>query len=168
VRCTGVGGRQVRTDPRFGHIYDHFSIVYEYANGARLFHQCRQQNNCKGDVSDFIFGTKGTAALMANKITGAHPWQFEGDAKVVPLGAAYQQEHDELFAGIRAGKPVNDGEWMAISTLMAIMGRMAAYTGKTIEWKDALNSKQDLTPPRYEFGPLSVPPVAMPGITKFA
>ncbi len=164
LKCVGLGGRQVRTAPEFGHIYDHFSVVYEYPNGVRGFHQCRQQANCKGDVSDFVFGTKGTAALMANKITGANAWQAERD---IPLGAGYQLEHTEMIAGIRAGKPVNDGPWMAISTLMAIMGRMACYTGKEVKWEEALHSKEDLSPAKYEFGSLPVPPVALPGITKF-
>ena len=80
----------------------------------------------------------------------------------------YQVEHDEMFAGIRNGNPVNNGEYMAKSTLMAIMGRMATYTGQVITWQQALNSKEDLTPPKYEFGSLPVPPVARPGTTKFA
>ena len=78
----------------------------------------------------------------------------------------YQNEHDELFASIRAGKPINDGERMSRSTLLAIMGRMATYTGQAITWDMAMNSKEDLTPPRYEFGPLAVAEVARPGITK--
>ena len=78
----------------------------------------------------------------------------------------YQNEHNELFASIRSGKPIHDGDWMTKSTLMAIMGRLATYTGQVITWDQALHSKEDLTPPRYEFGPLPVPPVAMPGKTK--
>jgi hypothetical protein len=80
----------------------------------------------------------------------------------------YQLEHDELFASIRAGKPMNDGSWMTTSTMMGIMGRMAAYTGQVVTWEQALNSKEDLSPAKYEFGPLPVPPVAMPGVTKLA
>ena len=81
----------------------------------------------------------------------------------------YQAEHDELFASIRAGKPINNGEYMAKSTLLAIMGRMAAYTGQVITWEQALNSKEDLSPPRYDWDvKLPVPPVAIPGQTKFA
>jgi hypothetical protein len=70
----------------------------------------------------------------------------------------YQNEHDEMLASIRAGRPINDGDWMAKSTLMAIMGRMATYTGKLITWEMAFNSKEDLTPPKYEFGPMPTPP----------
>jgi hypothetical protein len=80
----------------------------------------------------------------------------------------YQTEHDELFASIRSGKPINNGEYMANSTLLAIMGRMAAYTGQAITWEMAMNSQEDLTPPKYDWDvPLAVPPVAKPGMTKF-
>jgi hypothetical protein len=77
----------------------------------------------------------------------------------------YQVEHDELFASIRASKPINDGEWMAKSTLLAIMGRMAAYTGQEITWDELLAAEQKLVPDDLQFGPMSVPPVAMPGQT---
>ena len=77
-------------------------------------------------------------------------------------------ERNELFAAIRAGNPINNGRYMALSTMVAILGRMVTYTGKTITWDQAFNSKEDLTPPSYEFGPLPVPPVAMPGVTQFA
>ncbi len=79
----------------------------------------------------------------------------------------YQNEHNELIASIRSGKPINNGDYMTKSTLMAIMGRMATYTGQVITWEQAWNSTEDLTPPKYEFGPLPVPPVARPGVTKF-
>ena len=80
----------------------------------------------------------------------------------------YQNEHNELFAALRSGKTINNGDYMAKSTLMAIMGRMATYTGQNITWDMALNSKQDLSPAKYEFGELTVAPVARPGVTKFA
>jgi hypothetical protein len=73
----------------------------------------------------------------------------------------------EIFAGIRSGRPINNGEWLTKSTLMAILGRMATFTGQVITWEQPLNSKEDLTPPKYEFTSLPVPPVAMPGFTKF-
>jgi hypothetical protein len=81
----------------------------------------------------------------------------------------YQNEHDALFASVRAGAPLNDGEWMCNSTMMALMGRMAAYTGQTITWEQAWASREDYTPEggTYEFGPLAVAPVAVPGRTKF-
>jgi predicted dehydrogenase len=168
VRAIGTGGRQVRTGPEFGHIYDHFSVTYEYANGAKLFSNCRQQKGCNNDMSAQAVGTKGRAEFAERKRglaikSPSGDWTYEG-----PESDLYQIEHNELFASIRAGQPINNGEYMARSTLLAIMGRMAAYTGKVITWEMALNSKEDLTPPKYAWDvPLSVPPVAMPGVTKF-
>jgi len=165
VECSGTGGRQTRIGAEFGHIYDHMSVVYEYANGVKAFARCRQQNGCANDVTDHVFGTKGRVDIFKHRIhslKGELLWKYDG-----PKNNMYQTEHDELFASIRAGSPINNGDYMAKSTLMGIMGRMSAYTGKTITWEQALNSQEDLTPAAYEWGPLSVPPVAMPGTTPF-
>jgi myo-inositol 2-dehydrogenase / D-chiro-inositol 1-dehydrogenase len=166
VRATAIGGRQVRTDPLYGHIYDHFGVTYEYASGARGFHFCRQQANCSNDNSDTIMGTKGTLRIVAFgplEIRGEKNWRFRGERPDM-----YQVEHNELFASIRQGNPVNDGVWMAHSTMTAILGRMAAYTGRTITWEEALNSEEDLVPENLDWTqPLPVPPVAMPGATPF-
>jgi predicted dehydrogenase len=166
VRVVGTGGRQVRTGPEYGHIYDHFAVVYEYANGARLFSHCRQQAGCKNDISGHVLGTKGRAELSERKrglsIKTTSDWYYTG-----PENDMYQVEHDVLFASIRQGKPINNGDYMAKSTLLAIMGRMAAYTGQQITWDMALNSQEDLTPPRYEWGPIATPAVAIPGKTRF-
>lgn len=174
VRAVGSGGRQVRTDPIYGHIFDHHTVVYEYANGVKLFSACRQQVGCVGDVSDHIMGAKATCNIETSSpargiITQGKEkiWQSVPGGRKAPRDDMYQNEHDELFASIRAGKPINNGEWMAKSTLMAIMGRMATYTGQEIKWEQALASKEDLTPPAYEFGSLPVAPVARPGVTKF-
>jgi predicted dehydrogenase len=169
VKCSGVGGRQVRTGPEYGHIFDHHSVVYEYKNGVRLFSQCRQQNDCAQDVSDQIVGTRGVCHIDASRAvgtirefgSGSTPWRSTKE------GDMYQNEHAELISSIRAGKPINNGDYMTNSTMMAIMGRMATYTGQAITWNMAWNSKEDLTPPKYEFTSLPVPPVAMPGVTKF-
>jgi len=166
VKAHGTGGRQSRIEPEFGHIFDHHSVVYEWKNGVKMFHMCRQQKGAAIDVTDYVFGTKGTADIMRHRITGEKKWQHR--AKPGDRGEdMYQNEHDELFASIRAGKPINDGEWMTQSTLMAIMGRMATYTGQVITWDMAMNSKEDLSPPKYEFGPLPEPQIARPGITRF-
>lgn len=165
VRAFGVGGRQKRTDPIYGHIFDHFGITYEFKNGVRLFHTCRQQNGCQNDVSDFFYGTKGTAEIIQqskHRITGASAWEYTG-----PDGDMYQLEHNALFKSIRDGKPINNGHYMCNSTMMAILGRMVAYTGQTLTWEQALNSKEDLTPAKYDWGTLDVPPVAVPGKTRF-
>ena len=167
VNAMGMGGRQSLTGPENGHIYDHFSIVYEYANGARLVSNCRQQPGCKSDLSSHAIGTAGRAVLSERKrglsIHAKSDWYFDG-----PFNAMYQTEHDELFASIRNGKPLNNGEYMTKSSLLAIMGRMAAYTGQQVTWEMALNSKQDLSPPRYDWDvALPDPSVAVPGVTKF-
>jgi myo-inositol 2-dehydrogenase/D-chiro-inositol 1-dehydrogenase len=166
VKASGIGGRQVRTGPEYGHIFDHHSVVYEYANGVKLFSACRQQDKCTNDVTDHIFGTKGTCEVMKYTIKGSNPWSFNR-AKSKRDDSMYQNEHNELIASIRSGKPINNGDYMTKSTLMAIMGRMATYTGQVITWDMAMNSEEDLKPPRLEFGPLPVPPVARPGVTKF-
>jgi predicted dehydrogenase len=167
LRAVGLGGRQVRTGPEYGHIFDHHAVVYEYPGGIKCFSSCRQQAGCANEVKDYLMGTEGRCELDGSRgnanITGRRPWRATREQADNDM---YQSEHNELFASIRAGNPINNGEYMARSTLTAIMGRMATYTGQVIEWEQALNSREDLTPPRYEFGPLAVPPVAMPGVTR--
>jgi predicted dehydrogenase len=169
VRAFGLGGRQSRTQPEFGCIFDHHAVCFEYANGVKLFSYCRQQDGTPNDVSDYVFGTLGTCDVMKHTITGRSQQATTRHGGGKPgRDDMYQNEHDELFASIRAGKPINDGEWMTKSTLMAIMGRMATYTGQLITWEKALNSTEDLSPSKYEFGALPTPEVARPGITKFS
>lgn len=165
VACTGVGGRQVRTDTKYGHIYDHFAATFEYRNGAKLFSHCRQMAGCNGDVNDHVFGTKGQAQLMRHNITvpGGQGWEF-GDE---PVKSMYQVEHDELFASIRAGRPINDGVAAAHSTLMAVMAREAAYTGKRLTWAQMLASQQNLAPANPAWGAHAVGGVPMPGQYQF-
>jgi predicted dehydrogenase len=169
VRAVGLGGRQVRTGSDFGHIFDHHAVVYEYESGQRLFSFCRQQAGTANDVSDHFWGTHGTCDVVASfpprvKITGKTAWTSNRKDD----GDMYQIEHNELFASIRDGKPINDGEWMAKSTLLGIMGRMATYTGQVISWDMALNSQQDLSPKAYDMkASLPEPKVALPGVTKF-
>lgn len=162
VAAWGMGGRQVRTGADYGNIYDHFSIVYEYANGVRGYHHCRQMGGTSNRVADFIYGTKGVADVFNHKITGEKPWKYTG-----PSADMYQVEHNELFASIRKGEPINNGTYMCRSTMLAILGRMVAYTGQTIKWDAAWNSKETLGPAKLEFGPAPEHPVAMPGETKF-
>jgi myo-inositol 2-dehydrogenase/D-chiro-inositol 1-dehydrogenase len=164
IAATGLGGRQVRTDPKFGNIWDHFALVYEYANGLKVFANCRQMPNCVGDVNDHVFGTKGSAQLMKHTVTptGGSEWEYDG-----PMPSMYVEEHKAFLASLRAGSPINDMASAAYSTLMAILGRQAAYTGRRITWKQILESKEDLSPKTLAWGPNPVPPVAMPGQTKF-
>jgi predicted dehydrogenase len=164
VRAYGTGGRQVRTGPEYGNIYDHHSVIYEYASGVKLFAYCRQQPGCMNDISGHVMGEKGTAEFNPRRpVIRAREgdWTYRG-----PVNNHFETEHEELFASIRSGEPINNGEYMAKSTLLAIMGRMATYTGQTITWEQAFNSQEDLSPPSYEWGPLPVAPVAMPGVTR--
>ena len=169
VKCVAHGGRQTRTAPEFGHIFDHFSVVYDYANGARGFHSCRQQNGCASDVSDHYMGTDGVADIVT-AFTGPFVvraktnWRFREDKPT----NMYQNEHDDMFAALRASKPINDGVSAANSTLTAIMGRMAAYTGQEVTWEQAMNSEETLVPATLDLNmKVPVPSVAMPGVTKF-
>ncbi len=164
--CTGVGGREVRSEPKWGNIYDHFSVTYEYENGAKLFAACRQMAGCEIDVSDYLIGTKGAASVMRHEITGENAWKHRSD-RTRPKNM-YQQEHDELFASIRIGQPINNGLYMSRSSLMAIMGRMSAYTGQRVTWDQALNSPERLGPEKYEWGSAPEVVVAVPGVTKLA
>lgn len=166
-RALGMGGRSVLTGPEYGHIYDHFSIVYEYADGTRLVSNCRQHPRTKGDMSCHVLAAKGNAILSERPggimFRGEKDWVYDG-----PANQMFQTEHDELFASIRSGQPINNGEYMAKSTLLAIMGRMAAYTGQQITWDMAMKSKESLSPPRYDWEvSLAEPPVAVAGVTRF-
>ena len=164
TQAIGVGGRTV---PAYGNTYDNFSVAYEYASGVRATLSCRQHDGAYNEVTDYVTGTKGifsNGRLATQGISGETNWKYKG-----PTRDMYQVEHDELFAAIRAGKPVNDGVNMAHSTLMAIMGRMAAYTGQVVTWDQALNSKEALVPAKLDWSaPLAVTPRAIPGQTKLA
>jgi len=160
VKAVGMGGRQVRTAPEYGNIFDHFAVEFEYPNGARVMSMCRQMPGCSDRIEEKIVGTRGSA-MGYGEISGPGAWKFEGE-EVNP----YVQEHADLIASIRAGKPLNEGKRVAESTLCAIMGRMSAYTGQALNWDWAMKaSNLDLTPPSYALGPLPVEPVAVPGKT---
>jgi predicted dehydrogenase len=168
TKAVGMGGRQALTGVEYGQIYDHFSVIYEYASGAKLFSNCRQQPGCKNDMSVQALGTRGRADISERakglKIEGTGgKWVYDG-----PKNQMYQTEHDEFFASIRNGRPINNGDYMARSTLLAVMGRMAAYTGQEVTWEMALGSKEDLSPSAYAWE--GRPPrsdIAVPGQTRF-
>jgi hypothetical protein len=169
ARAWGLGGRQVRTDPMYGEIYDHHAVCYEDADGTPVFSYCRQQPGCWGDVNDVFLGTKGRASILKHEIQGENPWKFKGKG-----GDMYVLEHEALFRSIRAGTPINNGLYMARSTMLAILGRMVDYTGQVITWDQAMNSKQALVPSAYTWdaepptkpGPDGRYPIATPGVTK--
>ena len=166
VRAVGLGGRQVRTGPEFGHIFDHFAVDFEYPNNVRVMSMCRQIAGCESNVSEAVTGTRGTWSTSADyRITGEQPWNFNRRQDNQP----YQQEHIALLESIRAGRPINDLKNVTESTLTAIMGRMACYTGRAVTWEDALNSQQSLVPERLSWDMnLPVPPVAVPGQTRIS
>ena len=166
VSATAVGGRQMHEGIDRGNVYDHFGVVYEYADGRRMQLHCRQMPYCYNDNNDYITGATGTCTVngwtKAPVFTGSSNWTYEGDSANM-----YQVEHDELQASIRGDAPtVNDGDFMAQSTLMAILGREAAYTGQKISYTDMLASTTRLGPKEYAFGELAMPTVAEPGVTK--
>jgi len=160
VKAVGNGGRQIPNQD--GNIFDHIDVFYEYANGARAFMAQRQIANCYQDNSDYLLGATGTGTIKGWSdpvIQGRESWRYRG-----PKNDMYQTEHDELFASIRKGEPINDGLWMTHSTLIFIMGRMAAYTGQEVMWDQALNSQERLVPERLTWDmTLPLPPMAVPG-----
>jgi len=168
-RVWGMGGRQVRTDPKWGDIYDHHAVVYEYPGGTRMYAFCRQMGGCYNDVSDQYTGTKGTASILDGRINGANEWRYRG-----PNGNMYDLEHKALFSAIRSAEPINNSHYMALSTMLAIAGRMVNYTGKAYKWDELIGNDQKLAPAEYtwEADPPTLPgedgayPIATPGVTK--
>ncbi|MAG92835.1 MAG: dehydrogenase [Planctomycetaceae bacterium] len=170
VKCRGMGGRQVRTDKRYGEIFDHFAVQYEFESGGQMFSECRHIRNVWNSVSEHAHGSKGTANIGGASIKSpGGDWRYRG-----PKNQPYQTEHDNLFAAIREGKPYNEGENGAFSTLTAIMGRMATYSGKEVTWEQALNSELNIMPDSYTWDTkLKNAPnedfeyaIPLPGITK--
>ena len=164
ISCVAVGGRQIPAEG--GNIYDHFEVNYLYPNNARATVACRQMAGCYNENADYIQGTKGTAIIGRGpnpRIEGETAWSYEGQKYDM-----YQREHDVLFASIRKGTVINNGERLATSTMLAIMGRMAAYTGQQITWDQAMNSLERLIPEKMTWNmKWEVPPTPRPGITKF-
>jgi predicted dehydrogenase len=166
VRCVSSGGRAVRTGAEYGNVYDHFNTVYEWEDGVKGFSSCRQWGGpVATEVSDWVLGTRGRSNVQAaeNSAGPSWSWRWRSDEP----DDMYQNEHDELFRAIRAGEPISNADVMCRSTLMALMARMAAYTGQAITWDQAWNSSEDLSPARYAWGPVETAPVARPGETQF-
>lgn len=156
----GLGGRQVRTGPSHGQVYDHFAVEFEYPNGVRVFSQARQIDRCENKVEETLIGTLGESNLQ-NTIRlrkGGKGWRFRsGDPN------PYQQEHVNLMASIRSGKPINEAQAMAESTMTGILGRECVYSGRSVSWDELMKSNKRLGPPKYEFGSFPSPEVPMPG-----
>lgn len=163
VKAMGMGGRQARTAPEYGHIFDHFAIEFEYPNGVRLQSMCRQQDGTASQVGERFIGTSGTSNGY-NRIDGKKAWKWSGATDINP----YVLEHRDMIASIRAGKPLNEARRIAESTLTAIMGREAAYTGQVVTWEKLLQTPQNIRPPLPSLGTLATPAVPVPGQTTLA
>jgi predicted dehydrogenase len=163
-KAIGMGGRVARTDPGYGHIYDHFAIEYEFPNNVRWAGQCRQIDGTHSRVGENVVGTKGTSNA-AGSIWGENKWRFDGEQR-----SPYEQEHVDLIASIKAGTPLNEAQRIAESTLTAIMAREAAYTGQEVTWDQIMASNLTTAPVALDKLTLDmklpVPPVPVPGKTK--
>lgn len=175
VKAQGMGGREVRTGKDYGEIFDHHYVEFHYADGSILNSQCRHQPKTMSKVDELLIGTKGKIFAGAANIVdhkGRVLYQFDRKTENNP----YQTEHDELFEAIAKGQyKFENAEYGAKSTMTAILGRMATYSGQVIDWDKALNSGLDLQPKQYDFAaiPPVVPnsdgfyPVAVPGVTHY-
>ncbi len=170
ISAQGAGGRERRTSPDFGQIFDHHVVEFTYPDGSTMLSECRHMDGCWNQVAEFATGSKGRSNISGGMIKSPEgEWKYDGER-----ADPYQLEHDHLFAAIREGKPYNEAEYGAHSTMTAIMGRMATYSGKMMEWDEAINSEIDLSPKEYNFAaaPPVVPdakgnyPVPVPGVTK--
>lgn len=147
LSAQGMGGREVRTGPDHGEIFDHHFVEYTYPSGAVIASQCRHQPETMSRVAEFFQGTKGTVSTEGDNATlkdysGKTLFEHRGKDDPNP----YAVEHVKLFESIRNGGVIADGENGAKSTMSAIIGRMATYSGKIIKWDEAMQSNHDLAP----------------------
>ena len=166
LKAVAVGGRQ--TPNNEGNIFDHMFVAYEWPDDVRVFLGQRQIGNTYSDNSDYLMGSDGVArsGWTAPYIKGKQKWRYKDSGPKIDM---YQIEHNELFASIRNGKPINDGHWMAQSTLVGLMGRMAAYTGQEVSWEEIQKSQEKLVPENLDWKmKLEIPKMAMPGVTRIA
>jgi predicted dehydrogenase len=163
-KCVGLGGRQVRIQPEYGHIFDHHAVDYTYPNDVHVLSMCRQIAGCANDVSEAVVGTKGSWTSKGHVIKGEKAWAFGRGKDNQP----YVQEHVNLIKAIKEQKALNELKNVAESTLTAIMGRLATYTGGEVTWEQAL-ATSSLVPEKLAWDmKLPVPPVAVPGKTKLS
>ncbi len=163
VKAYGLGGRQTRSDLTQGDIYDHFAIIYEWADGTRTYANTRQIPGCFNETEDHIMGSDGYAKLIAHEITGQNPWKFSGEKP-----SMYDQEHVELFNAVRGKRErINNGTYMCRSTMMAILGREVCYSGKELTYEQVATSPQKLGPSAYDWDQVVEVKVPQPGRYKF-
>lgn len=172
IAAFGSGGRSSCFGPVYGDVFDHCAIVYEYANGVRMYANVRAQTGCYDEVSDTFLGTKGRCYLLRNRIEGETNWHYENKTKT----SMYDAEHEALFSAIRSGNPLNNGEYMVRSTMVAVLGQMACYSGQKLGWEQAFTSNYTVGPNKIDWNmtPPVKPdasgsyPVPVPGITKLS
>jgi len=143
VKCHGLGGRSSMVEPIYGDVFDHHSVVYEFESGVPIYAFCRTTTGCHNSTSSIVLGSKGRASVLRCRIWGETTWRWEGRCD------PYQREHDVLFAAIRSGKPVNNGDYMARSTMITVMGQISCYTGEEVTW-EKINQSDFYYPPRPE------------------
>ncbi len=178
VRCIGLGGRSTLHEEIYGNVFDHHTVLYEFANGVRMHAFCRTIPNCYNETSSMLVGTKGRCFTMLGRIEGENPWQYTGPKMYSAVHTnPYQIEHDEFFKAIRSGTPLSGADYMAQSTLLGIMGQISCYTGKEVTWEQISASdfyfapkpedvRADMEPPTRP-GPDGVYPVCYtPGVSK--
>jgi len=156
IKCHGLGGRSSMTDAIYGNVFDHHSVIYEFPGGVRVYAFCRTTTGCYDESSSLVFGTKGRANILACRIEGENRWRYQGG------GDPYQIEHDKLFAAIRSGQPVNSGDYMVRSTMIAVMGQISCYTGKEVTWEQ-INQSNFAYPPKPEACHDQMEPPVKPG-----
>jgi predicted dehydrogenase len=156
VKCHGLGGRSTMTEPTYGDVFDHHSVVYEFENGVRMYALCRTTTGCYDESSSLIFGSKGKASILNCRIWGATNWRWQGQCD------PYQVEHNKLFASVRSGEPINCGAYMARSTMIGVMGQISCYTGKEITWEE-INKSDFYYPPKPEDCHDDMEPPTRPG-----
>jgi predicted dehydrogenase len=160
--CYGTGARFVRTDPKWGNIYDSFACVFEWEkSGVKAFTHCRQIAGCFSDTEDYVFGSKGTAQILRGEIKTSDGIDRVKSPENAP--GMYDSEHIEFFKSIRAGQPINNGKYMCYSTLMSLMGRDACYTGQKIRTDKYWEESKKLGPEKYEWNDYEPDPVPKPG-----
>jgi len=170
LKCHGLGGRSSMIEPIYGDVFDHHSVVYEFESGVPIYAFCRTTTGCHDSTSSIVLGSKGKASVLGYRIWGETNWRWQGRCD------PYQREHDILFAAIRSGNPVNNGDYMTRSTMITVMGQISCYTGKQVTWEQ-INQSDFYYPPRPEDcrddmePPVKVDadgsyPVPKPGFTK--
>jgi predicted dehydrogenase len=176
--AVGMGGRQVRTGKEYGNIFDHHAVEFTYADGMKMHSQCRQIPGCWNYVAEIVTGTLGVANLYGSGaeivLQGNKRVWRSARGKAARKLNAYQAEHDALFDAIRNDKPFNEADYAARSTLTAIMGRLATYSGKVVTWDEVFNSPIVLTTDSesWDDAPPVVPngdgryEIAVPGVTR--